>query len=350
MIQGREYLPGDEVEIVRLLQKVFPHWQTQVDPLTYWRCKYPASKSRTYVSEVDGKLIFSVSYVACRVKIGERSYAASFGDDLVTHPDYRGMGATKSVNGLRDSWEKEIGLVLSYVITTNPIVVESARRTNAKELPYRINHMIRIKDVNQYIKKRKLNPTLLSPGLSLLKTVSNIGAKHIDHKRDFDVAERPFSEAINSFWEKARVQFDFVIEKDLGQLSWRYQHGLGDYVVFQATKGKEILGYIVLENKREGDYVEGFITDLIMLPGRNDVAVALVDEAVKYFNNESVNAIHYRCVNGHPHQELLKSFGFMAPPKAIDMYMILYYKDPRLHEPLINAKPSRLYFSYGDYL
>jgi GNAT superfamily N-acetyltransferase len=347
---AREYRSGDEVQIVELLKETFPHWATRKNPVDYWLHKYPKDKSKTYIAEANDRIIAVVSYVLCRVKVGEQSYLSTFGDDLATHPDYRGKGVTKKTGEVRFPWEEKIGLKLSYVITTNPIIVDSARRANAKELPYKSNHLIIIKDVNLYLKQRHLNTSIIGPGLSLIKSFSSLGTKRLEFIRDFIVEKMPFDARIDVFWEKARTQFNFVIEKTYDHLSWRYQPALSDYIIIQAVKNDEVLGFAVLEYKREDDYLEGYITDFITLPGRTDVATALIEDSLIHFEEQYVNAIHYRDVKGHPYEYLFRNMGFIEPPKMLDMYMIIYYKDPSMHEPVAKSKSDQIYFSYGDYL
>ena len=172
------------------------------------------------------------------------------------------MGVSNIIGKLEKEWATSIGRDFSYVITTNPIIVESGKRANAKELPYTINHLVRIKDVSLFLKNRKLNNLFLAPAISLLKSIPKIKRKRINLNHEFVIEEKKFDSDINKFWEKARSQYNFVVEKTYEHLTWRYQPALGEYKILQAVKDGEILGFAVVEMKREENYQEGYITDL----------------------------------------------------------------------------------------
>ncbi len=64
--------------------------------------------------------------------------------------------------------------------------------------------------------------------------------------------------------------------------------------VLGVRSGGRLLGYAVLKDTSKGQ--DGYVLDLMALPGRPDVVRALLREAVRYFREIGVQIIRYRFV------------------------------------------------------
>ena len=103
-----------------------------------------------------------------------------------------------------------------------------------------------------------------------------------------------FDESFDRLFETVAAAIPCVPEKDASFLRWRYGPGSPQHpvTVLGARRGTVLLGYAVLKTATGG--VDGYVLDLTALPGRPDVARALVQEAVRFFRETGTHLIRYR--------------------------------------------------------
>ena len=107
---------------------------------------------------------------------------------------------------------------------------------------------------------------------------------------------RGFDASFDELFERIAAVVPCVPEKDAAFLRWRY--GPGSFqapVTVLGVRGVEgLLGYAVLKVSSKGQ--DGNILDLMTLPGRGEVARALLREAIVRFRRMGVQIIRYRFV------------------------------------------------------
>jgi len=171
-------------------------------------------------------------------------------------------------------------------------------------------------------------------------------------ERTFYISEiRSFDDRVNIFWDEIKDHYDFIVERDRDYLNWRYCDPRGgDYVVKQAEDNGRVLGYSILRvNKYKKDYPIGYIVDLLTLPGRLDVADALVAEANKYFDSHNINIIKYLLIRNHPYEKILRKYEFVKSPSKIDLFLKPHDKIDAELNKLKKVTLKKLHFVYGDY-
>ena len=356
----RLYQTGDEEGIVDLLKLSFPEWAKREAPLDYWKWKYLDTPlgSVVVVAVRDDKIIGSAHRINFNVKIEALVYSYQLGDDLATHPDFRGMGVYNKIMVFIEKLRlKENKILLS--ITSNPITINDQIKRGRIIFPHLISHMIRVKNVGLHLKAKSVkNAKIIKFGLSFFKALNRLKnilsfTLHSKHKEDFEIIQTTsFDDRINTFWEKGKDSYNFILEKNSGYMNWRYcDPRAGHYVVKQAVKDGEVLGFIVLELRKDGDYAEGYVADLLALPGRMDFAEALLKNACKYFDDIGVNAVNYRAVKGHPYLSLFSRNGFLDTPRISNMHVIWDFNgSEREYEVIKASHPDKVHFNYGDYL
>lgn len=140
-----------------------------------------------------------------------------------------------------------------------------------------------------------------------------------------------FDESFDGLFEKVAAEVPCVPEKDAAFLRWRYGPGSPhERTVVLGVRGAEgLLGYAVLRVTQEGD--NGYLLDLTTLPGRRDVARALLGEAIRRFHEAGVYIVRYR-FNESPTSPAvgdLRRLGFL-------------FRDGRRHTLLVKFEDRRL--------
>ncbi len=106
-----------------------------------------------------------------------------------------------------------------------------------------------------------------------------------------------FDDSFDVFFEKVAASVPCVPEKDAAFLTWRYGPGSPQEPVTvlgvrdRGASG-ELLGYAVVRTVSGGQ--DGYVFDLATLPGRRDVARALLRGMARYFREAGAHIIRYR--------------------------------------------------------
>ena len=103
-----------------------------------------------------------------------------------------------------------------------------------------------------------------------------------------------FDASFDELFEKVASSVPCVPEKDSAFLRWRYGPGSPQHpvTILSVKEGESLLGYAVLMVTSTGQ--DGYVLDLTTLPGRRDVARALLRESVRYFRRAGAQIVRYR--------------------------------------------------------
>ena len=355
----RPYRPGDEEEIVELLELVFngwPHKDLDCSPLDYWRWKFednPLKKRFITVAEKDDKIIGCLHVIPLRIKIGSKVFLCSTAVDFAVRPDLRGIGVSGKIRHLSEEKRRKAGVKLDYHITGNPILIKSFLKRKPR-FPYNIVNLVRIKDINKQLEAMPLdNAWIIKLAFYTTKFFNDFRNSFIgkSRKHDLNISEiDSFSEKIDDFGKNISNHYDFIVERYREYLNWRYcDPRAGDFVVKQVEENDRILGYSVSRiNRYRQNYPIGYIVDLLTLPDRLDVADALVSDAIRYFDNEGINIINYQVVKGHPFESILKRYGFLDSRVKLQLFYTLTSKDDILSK-IDQRYTEKTYLSWGDH-
>ena len=355
----RSYRPGDEKEIVPLLELVFDGWP-KIDlycaPLDYWKWKFegnPIRKRFITVAESEDEIIGCLHVIPLRIKIGENVYLCSTAVDFAVHPDFRGIGVSREIGHLSEERRREAGIELDYHITGNPILIRSFSKRKPK-FPYNIVNLVRIKDISKQLEAMPLNNAwLMKLGFHTTKLFNNFrnAIKGAPKNNDLNISEvDSFSERIDEFGKDISSHYKFIVERYQEYLNWRYCDPLaGDFIVKQVEENDRILGYSVCRiNRYRQDYPIGYIVDLLTLPDRLDAADALASDAARYFDEKGINIINYQVVKGHPLETILKRYGFLDSRIKLHLFYTLTSKEDILSK-LDQRYTKKVYLSWGDH-
>jgi hypothetical protein len=353
----RFYQPGDDENIVDLLKKTFPKWKEFDDPLGLWRWKYINTPFKNFivVAVKDDKIIGFEHSLILNAKLGSEITTLSYGDDAAVDIDYRGLGIWKKISTYCE--EQYYTLTkYSYSTTSNPIVVETWIKRNRSFFPFPVTRMMKTHDIDLQLQTRPMKNELLVKlgyfGLNIMNKILNLFRKPINHSDDFSIIKvSEFDEGIDSFWEKIKDDYNFIIEKKRENLNWRFtDNDRSNHIKIQAMNGDEVLGYIVVGYK-EGDS-EGQIEDLLTLKDRLDVANALFDYGSKCLDDLGVNTVFYQAVVGHPYQVLSRRKGFIDSRSTPNIEFDFSDTRNKTSEvPFIKfTTPSQVHFTYATTL
>ena len=363
----RLYSPGDEDKIVKLLIEVFEQWpkfDIECSPIDHWKWKFidnPSNKD-TYthtVAEINGEIIGVDHGMLFYVKIGEGKYLSEKGADTAISSNYRGQGIYSKLSKLKHNTLSEIGFAFDFSQSNNPIFIKKRQNDPEAEylFPQLLKSLIKINDVDKHFKnavkeKDPWKKTLLKIGVHGSKTLNKLSNLLMNTPQLSDVTFKEitrFDDRINTFYEKIKPHYYFIVEKTADYLNWRYcdKRG-GSFKVWIAEKNDEIVGYLVLKiNKINVEYPEGYLVDLLALDEREDVADYLTKFAVDYFEGRGVNVVLAQVVRGHPYERIFGKYGLLDTRMRPNlMWRAIHLGDDL--ERFAKAPPEMLHYTIGD--
>jgi hypothetical protein len=147
------------------------------------------------------------------------------------------------------------------------------------------------------------------------------------------------------------------VHKDSAYLGWRYGPGSPQepVSVLAVDDGPDLLGYAVV---RVGPEHIGYILDLVVRPGRRDVARALLRQSVATLWRQAAYVVRYRAVMSEAGATGgdLRRLGFfsrngplprlVASRRAPPYVLLVKFADQRLHE--LARRDTNWAYSFGD--
>ena len=108
------------------------------------------------------------------------------------------------------------------------------------------------------------------------------------------VPAQGFDESFDAFFEKVASGVSCVVEKDAAFLRWRYGPGSPQWpvTVLLVREAGGLAGYAVVRTVSGGQ--DGYVLELVTLPGRRDGARARLRESVGLFREAGAHIIRYR--------------------------------------------------------
>jgi hypothetical protein len=153
-----------------------------------------------------------------------------------------------------------------------------------------------------------------------------------------------FDERIEGFFDEAARPFDFVILRGKGYMHWRYcDPSAGRFTVRLAEQEKRILGYLVLKIS-DG---EGYIADLLALPGRIDVVRSLVEDVLHLFREAGVELASCWMISRHPYNGILRRYGFIDSRRNLG-FTVRPRRLTKREVELLADERARIHLTYGD--
>jgi hypothetical protein len=346
--------------MVQLLSSAFQRWpafEIPVAALEHLRWKMrsdPAAARHHVVVESEHGIIAMMLRILRRTRIRGRDYVARDSVDAAVDPRYQGQGLYGAMVDYVHGIPQDTECDLAFWYSTNPRTRRPSRPERAgKPLTNPIQVLQRPCRVRALVTRRReeYGGRLPAPLAVLrIKAETTINALwHPPYWRSSEGAwsigtlER-FDDRIGVFFDESAEPFDFIVARGKDYLNWRYcDPAAGRFTVRVAEQGERILGYLVFKLTES----EGYIVDLLALPGRTDVVRSLIEDALGLLREASVELVTCWMVSRHPYNGILRRYGFIDSrrdvgfgyePTGPDCPDLEFLDDPR----------SRIHLTHGD--
>jgi hypothetical protein len=153
-----------------------------------------------------------------------------------------------------------------------------------------------------------------------------------------------FPESVDRLFEHSQREFDWILLRRASYLNWRYAHpSAGRFSIRAAFENDELAGYCVV---RVGGPC-AHIADLLVLPGRTDVADALVADALDIAAGSGAKAVVCWLVRDHPYFEVVRGRGFVVTGSTTGCMVRNEKLEPDALE-FLDRPAARVHLTAGD--
>ncbi len=288
-IEIRRYRKDDqEACIGLLLAKLTPHERDRAREyrLTRWHWQYygnpnnPDGEPLIWVACLEGNVAGMVCTVPVKVRTPAGMRLGMWGVDFVVSKSLRGKGIGKR---LLRAWLATPGI--AFVRGWSPVSFKVATGLGFKLLwgfpSYRII-LSRSGYFRMLLAKRKKKEivaslkSLLKPMPRVTMTSCDVGTE-VPH--DWD-----------ALWQKVAASYDFIVERDLAYLRWRFfEHPTHAYTLVTLRRKAELKG-VAIVRVAAGQERFGIISDLVVNPHDTESVRLLLSESLAYLKSQGACA------------------------------------------------------------
>ncbi|MGE3960073.1 MAG: hypothetical protein AB7F65_00155 [Dehalococcoidia bacterium] len=329
------------VELLRVAFNGGPNWfNAGVEPrahITWKLVDYPgptrAYFSEDQTSEDDESLVGFVATLGRDWLVRGRHRVATDMVDAALHPRLQGRVLVDTFRFLRREVPAWNGADFSLSFASHPALIRNRGFQGKHDLGQSLETHIRPLDLVRFVRgdrlptaegasrtrlqieaerRRRRKPAaarLLAWQLRLMRQRLDRAPLDAAPQSSYAVttADR-FDGRVDALFERAAEAFDLVQVRHSDFLNWRYlDERAGQFTVRVAESGGEMLGYAVLNTAR----ATADLADLLVLPGRLDVARSLVGDAMHLARQSGSSAVRSWMMRGHPYEPVLSHLGFV---------------------------------------
>jgi hypothetical protein len=282
------YRKSDRDEVFAFLRQVYP----RVDSdrlINQWDWKYDANpfngNGEPYILLLKNgtNIIGMLGTISLRVSIHGKEHWVKNSCDFIIQPEYRGQKLSRWMvsqyaadNPMGIGWLNEISQRVSASSTTSQFVRQTflVKLLNFSQIFYKItgNRLFsRWSDLVIAVTRpliRPLRRRSYSAGITIAQVVN-------------------FDRSVDSLWQQVCRDYPVIVVRDQSYLNWRFVYRPdAQYTMLTATKGADLVGYLVLRLSEKAGLRCGYLVDFLVDSRSPSLLVLLLDKAIEYLRHE----------------------------------------------------------------
>jgi hypothetical protein len=335
LVEGDAVTAAELERSLEILRAAFGRWPSayrlgvpDVEHLR-WKIEGAADRpSHVAFAEIGGRIVTVTIHQPARLLVRGQPRVARYGTEGATHPDFQGRGIySKRRDHSRAHWDHLYDL--TFAVTHNAKMLHMLEKQGFTAMQNSLRVLLRPYDARRLSeasarRRRGLARILRYSPAGVLRTARLLlyaparalsTAQRLLHPRRAPAAPswslretRTFDERADAFGRRAAEAFDLIQLRDRRFLNWRYfDPRTPNATVWVAEEDGQLLGYVAY--RTEGS--EGYLIDLLALPGRLDVAHSLAAHAERALRESGVMVARCWIVRRHPYVPVLHACGFI---------------------------------------
>ena len=131
--------------------------------------------------------------------------------------------------------------------------------------------------------------------------------------KSLDVAEiTQIPEDWDKFWQVARINYDFIFNRNSKNMTWRYLTNPNKYHILTLRQKGDLMGYLVYRIQCDESEKHVVITDFLTIPGNEKLVIAGINYIKEQAFKTGSNRISVWCDQNNPYYRLLKKTRFIT--------------------------------------
>ena len=349
VLDAQDLTVPQQHEVIELLRIAFnggPGWfRLPVEPIEHlqWKFLDPPHESRAYLIEDEGRLVGFGGRFYRRWLLQGVERIVRTGGEAALHPDYQGRRLSSLRRAAMRDQDGDEDMILSF--SSHPTSLHNQSKNGSAHFGRPLDNLLRPLRLSAFLASSKprgqagpqqqpepSSRTRIAMEQQRRRLPRNLLARQVAwrarmvrHRLHHPPLRFPegswtirtveaFDARVGGFFEQASREFDFIQSRTAEQLNWRYTDPRGGpFSIRIAEQADAILGYTVFRATAAG----ADLADLLALPGRLDVAHALVVDAVRCASQAQAPAIRAWMMDAHPYHHLLTHNGFLPNRRIV---------------------------------
>lgn len=380
-LDGRDITPDVRTQVLEVLRIAFNNraswFALPVTPEDHFDWKFRDRPTGVTVSlsvDANGRVIGFIGSVRQIWFLRGRPYVNRAGYDLSRLPEWQGRGVSRALQQFHGrEWHPSEDFSLGYVAhpVDRHLSIEQGNKVPANETHDYVRLLRPFQIVRALLSRVRPAepPTTSAPLSNTTRVIRQRSRKRADDLRVLlhrsvrfvasQFARRPaprrvhwqistitrFEQLHERFISEALSQFDFVADRSIPYLNWRFcDERAGPFTVRLAERDGEPVGYSVTRvfNDRAS------LADILVLPGQVEIAESLIRDAVNLAKVGGATSIRTRLPKRHPYGAALARSGFfdighvageLLDPRGTDEADLVFLdrEDTRIHHVLADS-------------
>jgi GNAT superfamily N-acetyltransferase len=346
----RGFRKGDEQAIIKLFNSIFNRNRT----LTQWEWEFGNNPKgqKVLVAEDEGRIFGHIASLHRTLMVGDAEHFASLEVDGMTHPEYARRGVFVALGKELLSQLKSEGCAMALGFP-NENAVPGHRKMGALHI---FTPAILIKPINIENISGKMFESRWFAKMGALMGRLAVGVLAAEEKAaakgEFVIKEiTDIDGRFDNLWEKARGINSLILKRDAAYLNWRYaRHPDKLYTILAVEREAKLLAWMVYRDVDMFDMKNGAIVDMLVRPGHEQAAHALILEVVGRMKQGNVDLIACMMPEWSPYYTILRRCGFMKCPKRLNPKqrpLIVYPLSDELDMNIVK-NPEKWHITWGD--
>ena len=343
--QPRPARPGDEPAILAVLEAVFGRWpyaDLSCPPLEHlqWKMTGPRGDSGlSWVVESGGRVVATHIGYTTPATLAGRPVVRWQASDAAVLSEARGGGVYRELR--KHQFERLCETCdLQFGYAVNPAIIRVTAHERWQDAANTLESLVLPLRAGPYLRRQGLR--------GAANAVQHLVTAKRHQRRPRAVApasaETPLiDERFDALSERAAEGFDFISDRSSTWIRWRYSDPrAGDFSVLTEEQAGELLGYAVTRISRGS----GFVADILVLPGREDVVATLVERAVAQLRAAGVADVTTWLPRTHAYRAAFRRLGFSrAGSRPLRVGSL---RTGREELALFDDPDARIHFTMGD--
>jgi GNAT superfamily N-acetyltransferase len=323
-IEGNLLAESEKTQLVGLLQRALRGWpgpDFDVPPVEYleWKVRDFPPGAHVIVAEVASRIAGLMVIMRRRWIAKGISRPVRDGVDLAVDPTFQGEGLLTAMRRYAVEHDHP-RFDLEFLYRTVPAAIRIKPRVGARAPANPIQVLFKTFSVQRLVAEQskrgagRVPAPIVRVGIETLRALNRVRHPPLPPQTaSWSVSTiRRFDDRIDTFSRDVSQMFDFVQERTMDYLNWRYCDPRGGRFTVRVTEqNDDILGYAVC--KVSG--TSGYIADLLALPGRLDVARFLLEDSLRLLGGRGITNVTCWMAARHPYAEVLRRCGFLVSNK-----------------------------------